>query len=240
MPTKPEVPAVYGAIQKVLERFSASGLAKGRTNTQQNYKFRGIDDVYNMLSTYLVEAGLLILPRVINTETLQYESKNGGILFNVKLMVEYDLIAVADGSMITCRVAGEAMDSADKATNKAMSAAYKYLCLQAFCIPTEGDNDADATTHELAPAQEQAAPPKRDGGPKLTIAQHTKAMQNAKDVAELKRAFALAWKQYEDPRDPKVHTPTQMTFKTTYDNELVRVDPPRDEEERLEEARDEA
>ena len=45
---------------------------------------------------------------------------------------------------------GEAMDSGDKATNKAMSAAYKYAAMQAFCIPTEGDNDADATTHEVA------------------------------------------------------------------------------------------
>ena len=42
------------------------------------------------------------------------------------------------------------MDSGDKATNKAMSAAYKYACMQAFCIPTEGDNDADAKTHEVA------------------------------------------------------------------------------------------
>ena len=41
------------------------------------------------------------------------------------------------------------MDSGDKATNKAMSAAYKYAALQTFCIPTEGDNDADATTHEV-------------------------------------------------------------------------------------------
>jgi hypothetical protein len=41
------------------------------------------------------------------------------------------------------------MDSADKATNKAMSAAYKYAALQAFCIPTEADNDADAHHPEV-------------------------------------------------------------------------------------------
>jgi hypothetical protein len=41
------------------------------------------------------------------------------------------------------------MDSADKATNKAMSAAYKYACLQTFCIPTEGDNDADSHHPEV-------------------------------------------------------------------------------------------
>jgi hypothetical protein len=44
------------------------------------------------------------------------------------------------------------MDSGDKATNKAMSAAYKYAAFMAFAIPTEGDNDADATTHDVAPA----------------------------------------------------------------------------------------
>jgi hypothetical protein len=51
---------------------------------------------------------------------------------------------------------GEAMDSGDKATNKAMSAAYKYMAMQEFCIPTEGDNDADAATHQLASAEETA------------------------------------------------------------------------------------
>jgi hypothetical protein len=50
------------------------------------------------------------------------------------------------------------MDSGDKATNKAMSAAYKYAAMQAFCIPTEGDNDADAQTHEVkAKEPDQAA-----------------------------------------------------------------------------------
>ncbi|MFS0844210.1 MAG: ERF family protein [Roseburia hominis] len=29
------------------------------------------------------------------------------------------------------------MDSGDKATNKAMSVAFKYACFQVFCIPTE-------------------------------------------------------------------------------------------------------
>jgi hypothetical protein len=52
------------------------------------------------------------------------------------------------------------MDSADKATNKAMSAAYKYAAMMVFCIPTEGDNDADAVTHEVAPRQKQTDDPK--------------------------------------------------------------------------------
>jgi hypothetical protein len=55
------------------------------------------------------------------------------------------------------------MDSADKATNKAMSAAYKYAAFQAFAIPTEGDNDADAHTPE--PVSRKASPAKPPANP---------------------------------------------------------------------------
>ena len=43
------------------------------------------------------------------------------------------------------------MDSGDKATNKAMSIAYKYACFQVFCIPTEEMMDPDAEILEPAP-----------------------------------------------------------------------------------------
>ena len=43
------------------------------------------------------------------------------------------------------------MDSGDKATNKAMSIAFKYACFQTFCIPTEEMVDPDAECHEVKP-----------------------------------------------------------------------------------------
>jgi hypothetical protein len=63
------------------------------------------------------------------------------------------LVSAEDGSKHTARTFGEAMDSGDKATNKAMSAAYKYMAFQTFAIPTEGDNDADNHTHEIVRTQ---------------------------------------------------------------------------------------
>jgi hypothetical protein len=51
------------------------------------------------------------------------------------------------------------MDSADKSSNKAQSAAYKYAAMQVFCIPTEGDNDADASHHEVEPRAKQGSKP---------------------------------------------------------------------------------
>jgi hypothetical protein len=79
---------------------------------------------------------------------VERQTQKGGTLFYVTVEAEFDFVSAKDGSKVTVRTYGEAMDSADKATNKAMSAAYKYAAFQTFCIPTEGDNDADATSHE--------------------------------------------------------------------------------------------
>jgi hypothetical protein len=100
----------------------------------------------------LAESRLLILPRVQSRVVTERMSNNNKALFYVVLDVEFDFVSATDGTSHTVRVCGEAMDSGDKATNKAMSAAYKYMAMQVFCIPTEGDNDADATTHEVVAA----------------------------------------------------------------------------------------
>ena len=65
-------------------------------------------------------------------------------MLHVVVDMNFHFTSAIDGSVCTVRMAGESMDTGDKATNKAMSAAYKYACMQTFCIPTEGDNDADA------------------------------------------------------------------------------------------------
>ena len=140
--------SVYKAINAVQRELAAVGISKSRRNTQQGYQFRGIDDVFNELSPLLAKHGLCILPRVLSRECVERVNAKGTALFYVTVSMEFDFVCAEDGSKHTVRVAGEAMDSGDKATNKAMSAAYKYACMQAFCIPTEGDNDADATTPE--------------------------------------------------------------------------------------------
>jgi hypothetical protein len=145
--TTPQVPLVYAAICGVMGRLSKIGIGKNNRNSQQDYTFRGIDDVYNALSKILTEEKLSILPRTMSRTVTERVTQRGGTLFYVVLDVEFDLVCALDASRHTIRVPGEAMDSGDKATNKAMSAAYKYACMQTFCIPTEGDNDADATTH---------------------------------------------------------------------------------------------
>lgn len=161
------LPAVYTAIAAVMEEIGREGIAKGRRNKEQGYQFRGIDDVYNALAPILSRNKLVIVPRMLSREKSERTTQRGGVLFYVVMQAEFDIICATDGSKITAATWGEAMDSADKATNKAMSAAYKYMAMQTFCIPTEGDNDADDTTHdEIASATEprpqREAPPRRE------------------------------------------------------------------------------
>lgn len=173
---------VYQAINKVQAALSKTGISKDRTNTQgSGYKFRGIDDVYNAVSPLLAEHGLCILPRVLARSCEERVSKNGGALFYVTVEAEFDFVAAEDGSKHTVKTFGEAMDSGDKATNKAMSAAYKYAAFQAFSIPTEGDNDADAHTHEAAPRM-----------PENVLADWIAYVQEATNVGDLKARTAEA------------------------------------------------
>lgn len=113
---------------------------------------------------------LIIAPRFENRQLIERVAQKGGALYYVTVTGHFDFISVVDGSKHTVTTFGEAMDSGDKGTNKAMSIAYKYACLQVFAIPTEGDNDPDATTHptlqpskqtQVGQAQRITAPPLR-------------------------------------------------------------------------------
>lgn len=146
--------AIYESINRVQGELAKIGISKDRRNQQQGYAFRGIDDVYGALAPLLSEYKVCIFPRVLSRVCVERESASRDnapkkVMFFVVVEVEYDLVSAVDGSKHTVKTYGEAMDLADKATNKAMSAAYKYMCLQTFCIPTEGESpDADETTIE--------------------------------------------------------------------------------------------
>ena len=148
---------VYAAIVAVTEKLSKEGISKDRKNESQGYEFRGIDDVYNALAPFLAASNLCILPNVTERALVERTTAKGNAIFYVTVKVDFAFVSAEDGSEHHVITYGEAMDTADKATNKAMSAAYKYACMQAFCIPTEGDNDADSKTHDIKPAPKSVA-----------------------------------------------------------------------------------
>ncbi len=129
-------------------------IRKTRDNKQQGYKFRGIDDVYNAVHPLLAKHKVFPACEILEQKTSERETKAGGTLFCVHLKAKYTFFA-DDGSSIATEALGEGMDSADKASNKAMSSAYKYALFQLLCIPTEAV-DSEEDSYEVKPAKRQA------------------------------------------------------------------------------------
>lgn len=128
-------------------------VGKDQKNTQQNFKFRGIDQFVNALYPALTKHGVFMTPR---STSYSYELKNvtrssgkEGVDKHVSINMEYDFYA-EDGSKVTVGpIPAEGLDSGDKATNKALSAALKYALIQTFSIPTEDMVEADSESPEI-------------------------------------------------------------------------------------------
>ena len=147
---------VYKAIASIIGEMSQEGIGKNSQNKQQGFKFRGIDAVYNALAPKLAKYQLMILPRILSRDVTEKQTRNGGTLFYVVCDCEFDFVCAIDGSKHTVKTFGEAMDSGDKATNKAMSIALKYAAFQTFFIPTEATTqDPDGETHQVVSSQPQ-------------------------------------------------------------------------------------
>lgn len=145
-----ETKKIYTALIEVMKDIGSIG--KDRYNQKQNYKFRGIDDVYNALQPALIKHSVFCVPTVKNVQRENGVSANGKDLKYTIVDVDYEFYSAEDGSSVVVSVPGEAMDTGDKSLNKALSAAYKYACLQLFCIPTETEShDSEEDSYDYRP-----------------------------------------------------------------------------------------
>lgn len=190
---------VYQAIHAVSAKLAAEGIGKTRKNDQQGYKFRGIDEVMNALAPLLVDAKLIVFPRMIARTADTRATKSGGAMYSVAIEAEFDFVSSEDGSKHTARTFGEGMDSGDKATNKAMSAAYKYAAFLTFCIPVEGSGDADADASTPEPTGYSRDDDRRGSPPSLGAAPAAEAT-----AVDPKRAALEKPKPQPAPRGPSV------------------------------------
>lgn len=138
--------SVYAAINAISAELAKNGIAKTHTNQADDYKYRSIDDVLNRLAPLLARHRLCVLPRVLERAISERADEAQRVLFHVSLKVAFTLTSVDDRTSHTVEAFGEALDPSDKATAKAMSAAYKSAMVQTFCIPFAGSEDADRTS----------------------------------------------------------------------------------------------
>ena len=134
---------IYGAICKIIEEMNP--ISKDKKNQQQGFAYRGIDDVMNTLKPLLAKHKVFVTPEIIEQRREERQTSKGGNPIYCICTMKYTFYT-DDGSHVSAVVIGEGMDSGDKATNKAMSIAFKYACFQVFCIPTDEMKDPDAET----------------------------------------------------------------------------------------------
>lgn len=138
-------PLIYAAISRVMADIGAVG--KDRKNLQQNYQFRGIEDVLNAAQPALVKHEVFCAPKVKERLREERPTKSGGVMFYTTLTVRHRFFT-SDGSHVDVVTVGEAMDAGDKSSNKAMSAAYKYALVELFAIPTKEAIDTESDSPE--------------------------------------------------------------------------------------------
>lgn len=173
---------IYQAINAVMKDCGAVG--KDSRNPQQGYQYRGIDAVMNALNPALTKNHVFVAPEVLEQTREERQTSKGGLLIYSIVKVRYTFFA-EDGSSVSAVVMGEGMDSGDKATNKAMSAAFKYALFQTFCIPTEEMIDSEIDSPEPQPKKKE----QKQEIPKLVQRKETITEDEAKNLKmELDRA----------------------------------------------------
>ena len=136
---------IFELIPKVMADIGA--VTKDRKNEQQGYMFRGIEDMYKAAHPALVRHGIFCCPQVLERISDDRISGTGKPAIRVSLKVSHRFYAT-DGSFVEVITWGEGIDSSDKGTNKAMSAAMKYAFIELFSIPTSDIEDSDRVSPE--------------------------------------------------------------------------------------------
>lgn len=134
--------SIYESMNKIMGELGAIPKNKQMQAGNANYKFRGIDDLYNALNSLMVKHEVFCAPRITERTDSVVTTAKGTTMYRVCLTINYVFYS-KDSSSFECSMAGEAMDSGDKATSKAASMAHKYALLQTFCVPTEDIHDSD-------------------------------------------------------------------------------------------------
>lgn len=140
---------IAAAIAAVMQDVTAVAKGDQFNGGQTRYAYRGVDRVVTALSASMRKHGLIMLPQATEPPVYAEVTTTGGkAAVRVTVTVTYVLVHTGNGEELRVTVPGEAMDSSDKATAKAMSVAWRTALLQTFFLPTD-EPDPDSERIEL-------------------------------------------------------------------------------------------
>lgn len=129
-------PSVYQLMSLVMR--DVRNVGKDGRNESQSYNFRGVDDAIGALAQPLRDHGVFMTPEVLDFKT-EVRGRQNAVL----MRIAFHFYGPA-GDHVTAITLGEGSDFADKAANKAMSAALKYALIHTFMIPVDAKSLDDA------------------------------------------------------------------------------------------------
>lgn len=137
---------------------SVDRVAKTGHNATFNYDFVREADVTEAIRKELAARKVIVVPFLESTGTRTMQTRSGTMEITLALY-RFTFYDGESDEKIEARVQGEGMDGQDKGSNKALTAALKYLLLKTFLIPTGDDTESDV--HEApkpAPSRPATAP----------------------------------------------------------------------------------
>lgn len=153
---------VHTAWARVMADVQSIGKVDRRDDPGGHYNFRGVDRVVNAVGPALRRHGVNVLPvAVYDVEFREARTSKGNVMQDCSLKVKWMVVGPAgDAFPELLESAGQATDTQDKATSKAVSVAQRVLFLTALHIPTQ-DPDVDRG-HERGSAPAPKASDYRD------------------------------------------------------------------------------
>lgn len=141
--TDVEQVAVHVAWARVMADVQSVSKGDRRDDVGGRYNFRGVDRVVNAVGPALRRHGVLVLPtRILSVDYREARTAKGSVMQDCTVRVQWTVRGPAGDDLPPLESAGQATDTQDKSTAKAISVAQRVLFLSALHIPTQ-DPDVD-------------------------------------------------------------------------------------------------
>lgn len=182
---------------RVLADIPAVGKDSQAPANMGGYSFRGIEDVLAAVKPALARHGVFCVPHTRERLTSERPVGQNKTMFVVDLWVEWTFHGPA-GDSLKADAWGCGTDMGDKATQKAMTSAFKSMLLQTFAI---GDAASDSERHTVPETERPNADPEawfKDNG-WASKAEHdewrTETLASIKTLDDEARAKVKAWQE---------------------------------------------
>lgn len=136
---------------------SVDVILKDGENKNDKYDYVSGSKVLSIIRPMMNDKCLLLIPRIVNTNIIEGQTRSGTARFVVELSMEMLWIDTESGEHITVPFYANGADlgSAERAVGKALTYCEKYHLLKMFHIPTDKD-DPDNDEHTSSGEKKQA------------------------------------------------------------------------------------